>query len=67
MTLTKSLDLKVVLTLILSNLCSVLAGLILVLALVLGCLNVPAILGLVSYVLGNLLVFLTTGKLSLAL
>jgi hypothetical protein len=71
----KSLDLKVVLTLILSNLCSVLAGLILVLdkivggvlALVLGCLNVPAILGLVSYVLGNLLVFLTTGKLSLAL
>jgi len=71
----KSLDLKVVLTVILGNLCQVLAGLILilehivggVLALVLGCLNVPAILGLVSCVLGNLVVFLTTGKLTLAL
>jgi hypothetical protein len=71
----KSLDIKVLLTLILSNLCSVIAGLILVLdkivggvlVLVLGCLNVPAILGLVSCVLGNLIIFLTTGKLSISL
>jgi len=67
----KTLDIKILLTVILANLCQVLAGLILilehvvcgVLALILGCINVPAILGLVSCVLGDLVVSLTTGKL----
>jgi hypothetical protein len=66
----KCLNIKVLLSVILGNLCQVLAGLILVLehivggvlALVLGCLNVPAILGLVTEVLASLIVSLTLGK-----
>jgi hypothetical protein len=67
----KTLNIQALLTVILGNLCQVLAGLILilegvvggVLALVLGCLNVPAILELVSCVLGNLILSLTAGKI----
>jgi hypothetical protein len=67
----KTLNIKVLLVVILGNLCTVLAGLILIvehlvggiLALVLSILNVPAILGLVSCVLGNLILSLTTGKI----